>query len=108
LKAFKKFKDTKDAMKSVEKLIEGKMSKTLQKFLEKNIVQKEIEEELMVADKKLSKTITEKLGITCKHGEKASELLRCIRFQMESLLTGLDNQELKQMQLGLAHSVSRY
>ena len=57
LKAFKKFKDTKDAMQSVEKLLNGKVSKTLQKFLEKNIVQKEIEEELMVADKKLSKTI---------------------------------------------------
>ena len=108
LKAFKKFKDTKEAMKSVEKLLAGKVSKTLQKFLEKNIVQKEIEEELMVADKKLGKTITEKLGITCKHGEKANELLRCIRFQMQSLLTGLDDQELKQMQLGLAHSVSRY
>jgi len=27
---------------------------------------------------------------------------------MSSLLTGLDDQELKQMQLGLAHSVSRY
>jgi len=27
---------------------------------------------------------------------------------MQSLLTGLDDQELKQMQLGLAHSVSRY
>jgi nucleolar protein 58 len=108
LKAFKKFKDTKEAMKSVEKLLQGKLSKTLQKFLEKNIVQKEIEEELMVADKKLGKTITEKLGITCKHGEKANELLRCIRFQMQSLLTGLDDQELKQMQLGLAHSVSRY
>ena len=38
LKAFKKFKDTKEAMKSVEKLLAGKMSKTLQKFLEKNIV----------------------------------------------------------------------
>jgi len=62
----------------------------------------------MVADKKLGKTITEKLGITCKHGEKANELLRCIRFQMQSLLTGLDDQELKQMQLGLAHSISRY
>jgi nucleolar protein 58 len=108
LKAFKKFKDTKDAMKSVEKLLQGKVSKTLQKFLEKNIIQKEIEEELMVADKKLGKTITEKLGITCKHGEKANELLRCIRFQMQSLLTGLDDQELKQMQLGLAHSISRY
>ena len=82
MKAFQKFKDTKDAMKSVEKLLAGKVSKTLQKFLDKNIVQKEIEEELMVADKKLGKTIQEKLGITCKTGEKANELLRCIRFQM--------------------------
>lgn len=95
LKAFKKFKDTKDAMKSVEKLLDGKMSKTLQKFLEKNIVQKDIEEELMIADKKLGKTITEKLGITCKTGDKANELIRCIRFQMQSLLTGLEDQELK-------------
>lgn len=38
LKAFVKFKDTKDAMKSVEKLINGKVSKTLQKMLDKNIV----------------------------------------------------------------------
>lgn len=108
LKAFKKFKDTKEAMKSVEKLLNGKVSKTLQKFLEKNIVQKEIEDELMVADKKLGKAITEKLGISCKTGEQANELLRCIRFQMSSLLTGLTDGELKQMQLGLAHSVSRY
>ena len=82
LKAFVKFKDTKDAMKSVEKLLAGKVSKTLQKFLDKNIVQKEIEDELMVADKKLGKTISEKLNITCKTGEKATELFRCIRFQM--------------------------
>jgi len=27
---------------------------------------------------------------------------------MQSLLTGLDDAELKQMQLGLAHSISRY
>jgi nucleolar protein 58 len=108
LKQFKKFKDTKEAMKSVEKLLHGKVSKTLQKFLEKNIVQKGIEDELMVADKKLGKSITEKLGIQCKTGEKANELLRCIRFQMQSLITGLEDQELKQMQLGLAHSVSRY
>lgn len=51
----------------------------------------------MVADKKLGKTIQEKLGITCKTGDKANELFRCIRFQMQSLLTGLDDQELKQM-----------
>jgi len=38
LKAFKKFKDTKDAMKSTEKLVKGEMSKGLKKFLDKNIV----------------------------------------------------------------------
>lgn len=63
----------------------------------------------MVADKKLGKAIKEKLGIDCKTGQKANELLRCIRFQMSSLLaSGLDDLELKQMQLGLAHSISRY
>jgi nucleolar protein 58 len=38
LKAFVKFKDTKDAMKSIEKLMNCKISKSLQKFLDKNIV----------------------------------------------------------------------
>lgn len=109
LKAFVKFKDTKDAMKSIEKLMDGKMSKSLQKFLDKNIVQKGIEDELLVAEKKLGKTITEKLGINCKTGDKANELMRCIRFQMQSLISGIeDTQQFKQMQLGLAHSVSRY
>ena len=108
LKAFKKFKDTKDAMKSVQKLLKGDLSKGLKKFLDKNIVQKGVEEALMVADKKLGKTITEKLGIECKTGEKANELLRCIRFQMSSLLEGLDEKEMKNMSLGLSHSLSRY
>lgn len=109
LKAFKKFKDTKDAMKSIEKLMAGKMSKGLSKFLDKNIVQKGIEEELLIADKKLGKSIQEKLGIACKTGEKANELMRCIRFQMQNLIEGIeDTKQFQQMQLGLAHSVSRY
>jgi hypothetical protein len=48
--------------------------------LDKNIVQKGIEEELMIADKKLGKEIQEKLGITCKTGSKTDEVMRCIRF----------------------------
>jgi nucleolar protein 58 len=108
LKAFMKFKDTIDAMKSVEKLIKGDMSKGLKKFLDKNIVQKGIEDELMIADKKLGKVINEKLGIEIKTGEKSNELLRCIRFQMSSLLEDIDERELKSMSLGLAHSLSRY
>jgi len=62
----------------------------------------------MISDKKLGKIITEKLNIECKTGEKASELIRCIRFQMSSLLEDLDEKELKNMSLGLAHSLSRY
>jgi len=109
LKAFKKFKDTKDAMKSIEKLMNGKVSKGLSKFLDKNIVQKGIEEELLIADKKLGKAIQEKMGIECKTGEKANELMRCIRFQMQSLISGIeDTKQYQQMQLGLAHSMSRY
>ena len=95
LKAFAKFKDTKDAMKSVEKLMKGKVSKGLKKFLNKNIVQKEIEDALLVADNKLSKAIQEKLGITCKSGKQADELLRCIRFQMESLVDGIQTDQMK-------------
>ena len=108
LKAFAKFKDTKDAMKSIERLMKGKVSSGLKKFLTKNIVQKEIEDQLLVADNKLGKAITEKLGISCKAGKQADELLRCIRFQMESLVEGIEQSQMKQMQLGLAHSVSRY
>ena len=38
LKAFKRFKDTKEAMKSVEKLLKSDLSKGLKKFLDKNMV----------------------------------------------------------------------
>ena len=62
----------------------------------------------MIADKKLGKAINEKLGIECKVGTKADELLRCIRFQMTSLLSDLDEKELKSMSLGLSHTMSRY
>jgi nucleolar protein 58 len=62
----------------------------------------------MIADKKLGKAIKEKLGIECKVGTKADELLRCIRFQMTSLLSDLDEKELKSMSLGLSHTMSRY
>lgn len=108
LKAFKKFKDTKEAMKSTAKLVKGEMSKGLKKFLEKNLVQKGIEEALMIADKKLGKAISEKLGLECKAGEKSNELMRCIRFQIQSLLSEVEEKEMRSMSLGLSHTMSRY
>jgi len=41
----------------VQKLISGEMSKSLKKFLQKNIVQQGIEDALVIADKKLGKDI---------------------------------------------------
>lgn len=47
----------------------GKIPKSLSKFLNKNIVEKEIEEQMAVADKKLGKLITENFGVKCKQNE---------------------------------------
>ena len=108
LHAFKKFKDTKEALKTVSKLVDGALSKKLTTFLKKNVVSQEVQHQLACADKKLASTISETLGIKCKGGDKARELLRGIRFQMNSLLGGLSDREMRSMNLGLAHSVSRY
>jgi len=62
----------------------------------------------LVADKKLGKVITEKLKIECKAGDKQNEIMRCIRFQLNSLLEELDEKELRRMSLGLSHTMSRY
>jgi nucleolar protein 58 len=40
-------------------MIEGKLPKKLKKFLSKNIVSKEVQENLAILDKKLAKQITE-------------------------------------------------
>jgi nucleolar protein 58 len=108
LHAFKKFADTKEALKSTSKLVKGEISKRLKSFLEKNVISKDIQDEIAISDKKLAKSITEEMGIACKTGDKAKELIRGIRFQMESLLSGLTEGEMTQMSLGLAHSMSRY
>lgn len=41
-------------------------------------------------------------------GNKCRELIRGIRHQMNALLEGLSDKEMRNMSLGLAHSVSRY
>lgn len=46
--------------------MKGKIPKSLSKFLQKNIVDKEIGDNLAVADKKLGKLITDSFGVACK------------------------------------------
>lgn len=107
LKHFQKFKDTTEALSAALAAVEGKMSKGLKKMLKKLIV-KEAHEQLAVADAKLGSAIKEKLNLSCVSNTAIQELMRCLRSQMDSLITGLPRKEVAAMSLGLAHSLSRY
>ncbi|XP_077997510.1 nucleolar protein 58-like isoform X2 [Glandiceps talaboti] len=107
LKQFEKFKDTTEALAAATASVEGKMSKGLKKVMKK-LVAKDAHAELAVADTKLGNAIKEKFNITCVHNTAIQELMRGIRSQMNSLITGLPEKEMSAMALGLAHSLSRY
>jgi len=89
-------------------MIDSNLGKELKKFLKKSIKDKEMSEQLAVADHKLGGLIKDKLGLNIATGEMASELFRGVRTQLDTLLTGLSESNMKQMQLGLSHSLSRY
>ncbi|CAK6965508.1 nucleolar protein 58 [Scomber scombrus] len=107
LKHFEKFQDTTEALAAATALTEGKIGKSLKKALKK-VVAKEAHEQLAISDAKLGGIIKEKMDVSCVHSPAVAELMRCIRSQMEGLITGLPPKELSAMSLGLAHSLSRY
>jgi len=107
LKKFQKFEDTTEALASATALVEGKMSKSLKKLLKK-VVAEDAHEKLAVADAKLGNVIKEKMELACEANSKISELMRCIRSQASGLISGLPDKEMSAMELGLAHSLSRY
>ncbi|XP_071320724.1 nucleolar protein 58 isoform X1 [Trachinotus anak] len=107
LKHFEKFQDTTEALAAATALVEGKIGKSLKKVLKK-VVAKEAHEQLAISDAKLGGVIKDKLDLSCVHSPAVAELMRCIRSQMESLITGLPPKEISAMSLGLAHSLSRY
>lgn len=106
LKHFQKFLDTTEALASTTAAIEGKISKTLKKALKK--VLKESQDKVLVADAKLGNAVKEKFNVSVVSNTSVQELMRCIRSQTESLLSGLPKKEFTAMALGLAHSLSRY
>jgi len=109
LKAFQRFQSTADALEATTALLDGQLSKSLSKFLKKQIKDKDLEDKLVTADAKLGGLIHKKLEIEQFAGEKlANELLRGIRNHMESLIPELDPSDARAMSLGLSHSLSRY
>ena len=51
LECFKKFKDTENAVNSLNQLQSGELPEDLRKFLKKNIIKKEIKEHLLCKEK---------------------------------------------------------
>lgn len=45
----------------------------------------------------------EKFNVSCLHNNAVNELMRCIRSQRGNLITGLPEEEISSMALGLAH-----
>ena len=105
LKAFEQFKNTADALAAATAVVEGKLSSDLSAFLKENVKKDEI---LAVADAKLGASINQSLGLQVMHDATVQELMRGLRSQIESLLSGNSDIDLKSMSLGLAHSLSRY
>merc|ERR1711934_1073418 len=99
--------DTTGALSAATAAVEGKMSKSLKKLLKK-VIAEDAHEKLAVADAKLGGSIQEKLDLSCVYDSKIGELMRCIRSQISGLISGLPDKEMAAMELGLAHSLSRY
>ncbi|KAK9877830.1 hypothetical protein WA026_020063 [Henosepilachna vigintioctopunctata] len=107
LKHFEKFADTTEALAATTAAVEGKLSKNLKKTLKK-YVDLSVGDQLLVADAKLGSAIKDKLSLQCLSNTSVQELMRCIRSQLDSLISGLPKKEMTAMTLGLAHSLSRY
>ena len=63
LEDFYKFKSTADAFKCISKLMKGKIPKSLSKFLSKNVIDKEVQETIAIADKRLGKALTKEMSL---------------------------------------------
>ena len=83
------------------------MSTELKSFIKKNIVKKELTDELAVADKALGGAIKDKYGLSVIADSRVNELMRGIRSQMTSLIDGLSESQLRAMQVRVASGVGR-
>ena len=63
LKKFEPFENTTDAVVAATSIVDGTLDKSLKSFLNKNIVKKEIKDDLIVAESKLGGLIKEKINL---------------------------------------------
>ena len=120
--SFQPFRDTADAVSAATAIVEGKVSKSLKKFLKKKLKQAVAgsSSSLAVADKALGNSIKETLNdssMSIINDNKTQELFRGLRCYMDELFdsessaetsNGVSSENLRAMQLGLSHSLGRY
>mmetsp|Transcript_19110 Transcript_19110/g.26491 ORF Transcript_19110/g.26491 Transcript_19110/m.26491 type:complete len:523 (+) Transcript_19110:142-1710(+) len=115
--SFQPFADTADAVSAAAASIEGKVCKSLKTFLKKQL--KKEKGSLAVADKAMAVSIKDDVSsISCNvvNDSKTHELFRGIRQHLDNLLDekseadggGITGSDIRAMQLGLSHSLSRY
>mmetsp|Transcript_12509 Transcript_12509/g.20811 ORF Transcript_12509/g.20811 Transcript_12509/m.20811 type:complete len:512 (-) Transcript_12509:80-1615(-) len=105
---FQPFSDTADAVAAATAMMEGDITPSLKTFLKKPM--KKDTSGLAIADKALAGSIKDAIkGATILHDAKTQELFRGIRMHMDELFESqISGADLKAMQLGLSHSLSRY
>ena len=103
LVSFQPFSDTADAVSAAAACIEGKVNKSLKSFLKKQL-KKKGGESLAVADKTLASNIKDKLSCSVVNDTKTAELMEA----GDDEAGGVSGADLRAMQLGLSHSLSRY
>lgn len=115
LLSFQPFMDTADAVSAATACIEGKLTKSLKSFIKKEMKAKDFKgESLAVADKALAVNIKENISsLNVVNDSKTNELFRGIRCYLSELLeatneTAASGSDIRAMQLGLSHSLSRY
>ncbi|TNY20918.1 nucleolar protein 58 [Rhodotorula diobovata] len=110
LQAIHRFTSTASAVEDMTAIGEGKLSKSLKKFLTDEVVgnKKLKSEKLAVSEPKLAGAIAKKLELNVVSDSSVQDLYRGIRQQLSSLLGDVDPRDLSTMELGLSHSLSRY
>jgi nucleolar protein 58 len=108
LKKFMKYESGVGAMKEAYALGEGKVTPMLAQLLDE--LKDETKASLAVADPKLGNAITKLPGLTLKpiSDSNTNDVLRAVREHLTSLIPSLAPSDIKTMNLGLSHSLSRH
>lgn len=111
LVGFRPFQSAASALNEINSISEGHLSDELKNFLTMSLPKvkagKKAKYELGVAEAKLGSVIQEGTGIPCFCRDLSGEVIRGLRMHFSKFVAQLEEKDLRQAQLGLAHSYSR-